>query len=239
MTLPSGEQVCSALLVAANRAALYGAVYRWLMHELRGPAQAVSLVADLLEQGDTLDEPSVRGSLEEASGRLRSLLDLLDRMLRRPGIDGVPGPLMLREPLRLTVTLLGLQRSSVRLDADQAIAARLPAVRGVDEDVQHALLAVTVNAYESLARQGGGMVRVTAEPAGNLVRLVVADDGPGVAPRIVGRLFEPFVTTKSGPALAGLGLCAARALLQRSGGAVRYEPEGPGARFLLEFPVWS
>lgn len=238
MTLPGDEQVRSALLVAANRAALYGTVSRWLMHDLRGPAQAVSLVTDLLEQGDTLDEPSVRGSLQEASGRLRNLLELLDHVLRRPDPDDDPQPLVLREPLGLAVTLLRLQRSGVRLDADQAIAARLPAVHGVDEDLQHALLAVIVNAYESLARQGGGTVRVTAEPAGSVVRIAVADDGPGVAPEIVGRLFEPFVTTKSGPALAGLGLCAARALLERSGGAVRYEPEGPGARFLLELPVW-
>ena len=237
MTLPGGEQMRSALLVAANRAALYGTVSRWLMHDLRGPAQAVSLVTDLLEQGDTLDEPSVRDSLQEASVRLRSLLELLDHVLRRPDPDA-PRPLVLREPLALAVTLLRLKRSGVRLDADQAIAAKLPAVHGVDDDLQHALLAVTVNSFESVARQGGGTVRMTAEPAGNLVRIAVADDGAGVAPEIVGRLFEPFVTTKSGPALAGLGLYAARALLQRSGGSVRYEPVGPGARFLLELPVW-
>ncbi len=84
MARSSDEPARTALLVAANRAALYGTVARWLIHDLRGPAQALSLVSDLLEQGDTLEESSVRQTLAEASGRLRELLDLLDQVLRRP-----------------------------------------------------------------------------------------------------------------------------------------------------------
>lgn len=242
MTRPSEEQVRSALLVAANRAALYGTVARWLMHDLRGPAQALSLVTDLLEQGDTLDEPAVRVSLQEASGRLRELLDLLDRVLRRPDPNEEPRPVVLREPLAFADTLLRLPRSKVTLDMEEALAARLPAARGVDEHVQHAILAVLVNAYEALAWQGGGerdgTVRVTAEATGDMVQIAVADNGPGVPPAIRERLFESCVTTKSGP-LAGLGLWISRALLERSGGTIRYQPAGPGARFVLEFKVWK
>jgi signal transduction histidine kinase len=242
MSHSSEEQVRSALLVAANRAALYGTVARWLMHDLRGPAQALSLVTDLLEQGDTLDEPAVRVSLQEASGRLRELLDLLDRVLRRPDPDEEPRPVVLREPLAFADTLLRLPRSKVTLDMEEALAARLPAARGLDEHVQHAILAVLVNAYEALAWQGGGerggIVRVTAEAAGDMVQIAVADNGPGVPPAIRERLFEPLVTTKSSP-LAGLGLWVARALLERSGGTIRYQPAGPGARFVLEFKVWE
>jgi C4-dicarboxylate-specific signal transduction histidine kinase len=181
----------------------------------------------------------VRVSLQEASGRLRDLLDQLDQVLRRPDSNESPRPIVLREPLALAGALLRLQRSSVTLDMDQALAARLPAVRGVDEHVQHALLGVLVNAYESLAGRGGGSVSVLAEATGDVVRVVVRDDGPGVAPQIATRLFEPFVTTKTTRPLAGLGLWVARALLERSGGSLRHEPDGPGARFLLELPVWK
>jgi two-component system, NtrC family, C4-dicarboxylate transport sensor histidine kinase DctB len=238
MTRPREEQARSALLLAANRAALYGTVSRWLIHDLRGPAQALSLVSDLLEQGDNLDEPSVRLSLLEASERLRELLDLLDQVLRRPDPDDEPRPIVLREPIALAATLLRLQRSNVTLDAEQALEASLPAARGVDDQVQHALMSVLVNAYEALARQGGGTVRVTADASDAVVRIAVTDDGPGVAPELAAGLFEPFVTTKNGRPLAGLGLWAARTLLDRAGGQVRYEPAGSGARFVLELPVW-
>jgi signal transduction histidine kinase len=238
MTQLSAEQAPPALLVAANRAALYGTIARRLMHDLRGPAQAISLVTDLMEQGDTLDEPSVRASLQEASGRLRHLLDLLDQVLRRPEIDEEPRPIALRELIAMAVALLKLQRSAVVLDAAPALAARLPAVRGVDDHVLHALLNVLVNADEALALKGGGTVRVTADATGDAVRIAVTDDGPGPTGD-VGRLFQPFVTTKSGSRLAGLGLAVARELLQRSGGTVRYEPAGPGTTFVLELPVWA
>jgi two-component system C4-dicarboxylate transport sensor histidine kinase DctB len=238
MTRSGEEQVHTALLVAVNRAALYGTVSRWLMHDLRGPAQALSLVADLLEQGDTLDEPAVRTSLQEASGRLRHLLDLLEQVLRRPDPDEEPKPVALQEPLVLAGALLRLQRSNVRLDLDQALAPRLPAAKGVEEHLQHALLAVLVNAYEALAPGAGGLVRVSAEATAEVVRLVVADDGPGVAPEIRDRLFAPFATTRAGRPLGGTGLYVARSLLERSGGTLRYEPAESGARFVLELPVW-
>jgi signal transduction histidine kinase len=238
MTHPSGEQVHPDLLVALDRAALYGTVSRWLMHDLRGPAQALSLVSDLLEQGDTLDESAVRMSLQEASARLRDLLELLDQVLRRPDPDETPRPVVLRESLAQTATLLRLHRSNATLELDQSLGAQLPAVRGVDEHLRHALLGVLVNAYEALDRQRGGLVRVTAAAAGEVVQIAVTDTGPGVPPEIEGRLFDPFVTTKVGRPLAGLGLYVARSLLERSGGALRYEPPGSGARFVLELPVW-
>lgn len=236
MTHLSGEQARSALLVAANRAALYGTIARWLMHDLRGPVQALSLVTDLLEQGDTVDEPSVRTSIQEASGRLRQLVDLLDQVLRRPD-NGEVGPIVLREPIVRAVELLRLQRSKVALDAGPALTVRLPAVRGVYDDVLHALLNILLNAYEALAPTGGGTVRLTAELAGSVVRIVVSDNGPGVGVDVE-RLFEPFVTTKPGQ-LTGLGLWAARELLRRSDATVRYEPRPGGATFVLEFPVWT
>jgi signal transduction histidine kinase len=238
MTRSGEEQVHTALLVAVNRAALYGTVSRWLMHDLRGPAQALSLVADLLEQGDTLDEPAIRLSVQEASGRLRDLLDLLDQVLRRPDPDDAPKPIALRGALALAGALLRLQRSNLKLDLDQALATRLPAVRGVEEYVQHALLAVLVNAYEALGGRAAGTVTVSAEATEEVVRLVVADDGPGVEPGIRDRLFAPFVTTRADRPLGGLGLHVARSILERSGGTLRYDPAGSGTRFVLELPVW-
>lgn len=239
MARSSDEPARTALLVAANRAALYGTVARWLIHDLRGPAQAISLVSDLLEQGDTLKESAVRQSLAEASGRLRELLDLLDQVLRRPDPDSEPRPIVPRDPIGVAVRLLRLHRSNVRLEAHQALDARLPAVRGVDDQLRHALMNVMVNAYEAVGRQGGGTVYLTAETSGGVVRIEVIDDGPGVSPEVVDRLFEPFVTTKTGLPLAGLGLVVARALLEQSGGTLRSEPTGSGSRFVLELPVWA
>jgi signal transduction histidine kinase len=70
------------------------------------------------------------------------------------------------------------------------------------------------------------------------VELAMEDDGPGVSASVRDRLFQPFVTTKQGRPLAGLGLAVTRTLIEETGGTVRYEPVNPGARFVVELPVW-
>ncbi|HEU5171003.1 MAG TPA: ATP-binding protein [Gemmatimonadales bacterium] len=241
MPSPGEDQARAAgLLVTANRAAVYGLVSRWLMHDLRGPAQALSLVSDLVEHGDSPTDPAVRASLQEAAGRLRHLLDLLDGVLRVPAALADPQPVALREPVGFVVALLGCCRLQVELEAREALEPLLPAVRGANEPIAHALLNLVVNACEAVAASGGGTVRLAAgvAPGGDLVRLVVSDDGAGVPPELRERLFEPFTTTKAGRSLAGLGLPVARQLAEQLGGTVRYEPGEPGARFVLELPVW-
>jgi two-component system sensor kinase FixL len=66
--------------------------------------------------------------------------------------------------------------------------------------------------------------------------IAVEDDGPGVAPEIVDRLFEPFETTK--PRGMGLGLPLAKEFAVRHGGSLEWRPVSPrGARFELKLPL--
>jgi two-component system nitrogen regulation sensor histidine kinase GlnL len=232
-----------ALFAAANRAAVYGTIARWLMHDLRGPAQALSLVLDLLEQGAADDDPALRQTLNDASGRLRSLLDLLDRTLRLPS-PAEPSPLVLHEITDFLGELQRSSRSPVTLDADGIRAARLPAVHGTEEHLTHALLNLVVNANEAMSDGRGGIIRITVAPPmdGSTVTLLVEDDGPGVPAELVPQLFQPFTTSKRGAPLAGLGLAVARQLLESAGGGVRYLPGpagAPGARFAVDVKVWE
>ncbi len=244
MSPPSPAILDLSLLTAANRAVVYGAVARWLLHDLRGPAQALSLVLDLLQEGDATIDATLQQTLEDASGRLRGLLDLLDRTLRVPPADTKPGPIVLHEITNHLAELQRSSRSAVTLETESVRAAQLPAVGGVEEHLTHALLNLVVNANEALCDRRNGRVRMTAgiAPDGRTVSLLVEDDGPGVPPELMARLFQPYVTTKQGMSLAGLGLAVARHLLESSGGRIDYAPEAagaPGARFMIELKVWS
>jgi C4-dicarboxylate-specific signal transduction histidine kinase len=121
------------------------------------------------------------------------------------------------------------------------IAVRSPQpLPGVAVDVlqvETALLNVLNNAIDALADAPGPReIRVMAGLAARGVAVVVADNGPGVAPQIAARLFEPFNTSKA--AGMGMGLAISRSLLSASGGDIALgEPEGAGASFTIMLPL--
>ncbi len=107
------------------------------------------------------------------------------------------------------------------------------------EQLVQVLVNLVKNALEATKGRDGhrsGHVRVEVEPAGpEAVRFVVRDDGPGVDGAIVGRLFEPYASSKRGG--TGLGLAIAQRIAVEHGGAIAYArgPKG-GAVFRLILP---
>jgi two-component system sensor histidine kinase HupT/HoxJ len=92
----------------------------------------------------------------------------------------------------------------------------------------------------------GGTVRLSAGrlPASSTrptsLRIVVEDDGPGIAPDVLPRLFEPFFTTKPVGLGTGLGLSVSLGVAERHGGTLEAEnraPLGCGARLTLTLPL--
>jgi signal transduction histidine kinase len=101
--------------------------------------------------------------------------------------------------------------------------------------VEWALEALIKNAVDALSGRGGRIV-VQVEALAQTARVTVRDDGPGVAPEIRGRLFEPGFSTKPGG--WGLGLALTQRIVeQQHGGRVVYRPGPTGSEFVLEFPL--
>jgi C4-dicarboxylate-specific signal transduction histidine kinase len=237
----SGAPDCDReVLIAANRATVYGTIGRWLMHDVRSPAQAISLVGDLLDQPDTPPDSTLRDTLHAASARLNQCLQLLDHALRAAPGPAEPGPVALAAVIEQIAALHAGNHAGVRLDTAQAPLRSLPAVRGSEDRLAHALLNLVVNAHEAIVQRGRGTIRLSGRVAedGRTVALVVEDDGPGTPAEMRDRLFEPFVTTKTGRPLAGLGLTVARWLVEDCAGSVRHEPAAHGARFVVDLATW-
>lgn len=83
-------------------------------------------------------------------------------------------------------------------------------------------------------------VRISARADDEFVALAVSDTGPGIAPESVGRIFDPFYTTKRQEMSTGLGLAISRSILRRLGGDLSVESVyGDGATFLCFLPIPS
>ncbi len=110
----------------------------------------------------------------------------------------------------------------------------LPPLLMQRKHLEEILVNILQNARDVLVE--GGHIEVKAEAEGELVRISVADDGPGIAPEKVEKVFEAYFSTK--PQGTGLGLAIARHHAESYAGRVRVESElGRGARFILELPT--
>ena len=129
---------------------------------------------------------------------------------------------------QLTVTL----PSSIDLTSSVHPNARF--IQGDTGHLEQVITNLVFNARDALS--GCGTIHVDVRAEGEFVRIRVCDDGPGIAPAMLDRIFEPLFTTKRNG--TGLGLAIAQRLMEGQGGSLAAEnrPEG-GAVFHVLIPV--
>jgi signal transduction histidine kinase len=142
--------------------------------------------------------------------------------------------------------LVGDVVETVQQRADEAgvairreIPANLPHVMLDPEAMSRAVLNVVTNAIDAVEERPEGVVRITATVDGEarLVRITVADNGPGISAETLADIFNLFVSTK-GARGTGLGLTVSRKILREHGGDIlATSTEGAGSTFALEFPL--
>jgi C4-dicarboxylate-specific signal transduction histidine kinase len=225
-------------LAAANRHAVYGQAARWLIHDLRNPTQALTLITELMGEGPEAGDPGAVETIREATAQLSRSLELLDRLLRLPRPAAEAAPLSLRDSMDFVGALHRSHRSGMRLDLEGALGAVLPAVAGVEHEIEQILLNLVLNALEATGEATGARLVVDAIALDGSVRVSVTDNGPGIPPDRLARLFVPAPKVRGGR-LRGLGLAVSRGLARRFGGDLVFSADaGPGARFDLLLPAW-
>jgi signal transduction histidine kinase len=224
------------VLVAANRGIVFSTVSRALLHELRTPTQALALAGEMIARDGAVLTGPVRQALGSHARQLRPLLDLVSRAQQRP-TSNEPEPVALRELVDLLQTTHRGLPSAGTFDASSLMRPDLPAVKANALTLPHVILNLVLNAVEADAPA----IKLTAEPQGTTVDITIEDDGPGIAPAMRHRLFEPFATTKEST-VAGLGLAVARYLVTPWGGTlvhhVHHASNGSGAGFVLTLDAW-
>ncbi len=121
----------SDVLVAVNRQAVYGQAARWVIHDLRNPAQALPLVTGLMNDDPGASDLGVAEAVQEATSHLTRSLELLDRLLRLPLTAAEPAPLSLSDTLQFIASVYQTHRMGVTLEIVGAGGSPLPAILGV------------------------------------------------------------------------------------------------------------
>lgn len=220
-------------LTEAERSRLLEAQVRAAAERVRGPLALLGNRLGLLAGSRALGDVQ-RRHLEAAASALAVLEDLLARMEGgSPAAPAPPGELDLNGFLeglrpRAEAALPGGLRLRTRFEAG------LPALAVPAGQLEPVVLALIHNARDAMGGAGEILLATGACPGGAF--LEVEDRGPGLAPEVRERMFDPFFTTREGA--AGLGLFVARSQVERCGGSLRGEGcEAGGARFRVELPA--
>ncbi|QBE66968.1 response regulator [Pseudoduganella lutea] len=215
-----------------------------LAHELRNPLAPISSGAQVLKMAHA-DNPAIARTAEIIARQVEHMTRLIDDLL---DVSRVTRGLVKlnRQPLDLRTVVEDAVEQAYPLfkSKRQQLELDIPhAAMGINADHKR-MVQVVANLLNNAAKytQEYGHIRVQLERDGEQVRLVVADDGIGMTPELVARVFELFTqaerTSDRSQGGLGLGLALARTLVTLHGGTLRAESAGldQGSAFTVELP---
>jgi two-component system nitrogen regulation sensor histidine kinase NtrY len=225
-------------LIRAQKVAAWREVARRLAHEIKNPLTPIQLCAERLRRHFAGAPPAARSLVDECTSTivgevesLKGLVDEFSQFARMPSPRTVPTDLS-----RLIADTLALYNgifSMIRID--QRFTQGLPLVRLDPEQIRRVIINLVDNAIEAMERQGEIVVETQRDPTNAIVRVVVADNGPGIPASEREKLFLPYYSTKRRG--SGLGLAIVRRIIAEHGGTIDVGENAPrGTRFTIELP---
>jgi two-component system sensor histidine kinase KdpD len=228
--------------VAAETESVRNTLLASISHDLRTPLAVITGASSALNDAQLQLTPEARAQLARSiDAKAREMSELISNVLDLMRFEA--GEVRLRRDWQSIDDLVGT--ALARLDGRLAgrpvmvnLAAELPEVY-VDAPL---VTQVLVNLLENAVKHTppGTRITVAAEPAGELLRVVVEDDGPGLPPGDAEQLFAKFQRGReeSNAGGAGLGLAICRAIVNAHGGRISAAARaGGGAQFALTLPI--
>lgn len=225
----------------SERLAVAGRMAATIAHEINNPLETVTNVLYLLSRNTTLDE-GAKKYLKIADEELRRIAQITRSTL---GLyrerDTTPAAVSLSEMIENLLMFYQRQVQSLGVNVEKRFDSAGRVV-GVSGELRQVIANLVANAIDALSVAGTKLKLHVYESADwrNLgrrgVRLVVADDGPGINAETQANLFRPFYTTK-GQKGTGLGLWVSQGIITKHGGSIRLRSR-TGARHGTCFAVF-
>jgi signal transduction histidine kinase len=236
-------------MIQADKLATFGQIAAGVVHELNNPLTSIVAYSDYLIRKALAAGPSAPGADADDVERLKRISESANRMLRftrdlvsyaRPS-SGVAGPVVLHGVIDQAIAFCEHVLAATSMRVERRYGADVLTVRGASEQLVQVFVNLLTNASQAAPQSGGLVVVATAlDVHARRVRVLVEDNGAGIALEHVAHVFAPFFTTKGDRHGTGLGLSIVKSIVESHGGAIAVESEpGRGARFVLELPIWQ
>lgn len=220
------------MLERKNRLAALGEMAAGMAHEIRNPLGGIQLYASLLAR-DVGDRPEAAELVRRISGGVRRLEALVSQVLqftREMRASLVEADLfgIIEETLGLAAGAAASKGIRTEIHGPRPLIVRIDPLL-----IGQALLNLVLNAIQAMEEGGELLIEYGAAQRGSEARqfqLVIQDTGPGIAPQVIDRIFNPFFTTREEG--TGLGLAIVHRIVEVHDGAISAcNRPGGGARF--------
>jgi signal transduction histidine kinase len=226
-------QEAQAHVLHQEKMAAFGLLAAGIAHEVGNPLTSISGMVQMLQMRESDDY--TRNKLELVSGQLKRIQTTLRELIEfsRPADTG-RGRASLASILDEALNIAKYYKRTRGRIATPAIPPHLPPVEGVRDQLVQVFLNLVLNAIDAAGPDGRVELAVSLD--GGAVEVSVRDNGQGIAPEQLPRMFQPYFTTKKHG--TGLGLFVTQRLVQDHGGAVSFESlPGEGTTFRVRLPL--
>jgi PAS domain S-box-containing protein len=232
----SAAEALQRRLLQTEKLALLGRFAASVAHEINNPVTAVVGCAEaLLSRRDRADAPD--------KDKLRRILDGCERILRltrhlvsyaRPASDKVER-VQVHKLLDTALSYCEHVLSHHGISVERQYQT-VPEVAGIKANLAQVFVNVITNACQAMCP--GGVLQVAVARAGQGAAVRISDNGPGMDPATLQRVFEPFFSTKPEGIGSGLGLFIARSIVESHRGDIDVTSSvGRGTTFVIRLPA--
>jgi PAS domain S-box-containing protein len=215
-----------------------GEIAAGVAHQINNPLTAVIAQTHLLQKKLTPEHPGYKSVtvIQDAAYRAANVVQRLLNLSRS-------GPYEMRLvdvnlSLRNSINLVSAQSEPGAVQFVIGMEEDLPRIQASQQHLEDAWINLLINARDAVGKSGGGIITVSSKlmTQNGMIEVRIQDNGPGVTPENLERLFNPFFTTKIHG--TGLGLSICHEIITRHGGSIEVESaEGEGTTFVIALPV--
>jgi len=228
------------LLAIQDKMASLGRVAAGIAHEIRNPLSGINIYLNTLnklhhKEGSEEKVLQILGQIQSASHKIESVIRrVMD--FAKPGEPRL-ALIDLNRPVTeaLNLSAVTLRKSGVELE--RVLADNLPPCKADEALIEAMVLNILNNAAEAMKQmEAGKKIVVTSSVEGERVILTISDSGPGIAPDVKDKIFDPYFTTKSDG--TGIGLSLSLRIVTDHGGSLTVaDSDLGGAEFRIEIPI--
>ncbi len=229
-----------AQLIQSAKLAAIGEMAAGVAHELNNPMTVIIGTAQMLQRDGCADEESLTDIINSGL-RCKKIIQNLLTFSRQ---DSYPlAPVDLNDVVEKVLSLVEYQINKNKITIVKNLAPGLPEIIANSQQLQQVLINFLLNARDAIEEAGReGLIEITTglrgEGNGRHLVLAVKDNGTGIDPGNLDRIFNPFYTSKEAGRGTGLGLSVSMGIAQAHGGDILVESEpGVGSVFTLVLPV--